>query len=299
MRGYLPDHTFRMPAGLEEALGLLAREPGKWRPFAGGTDLMVLFNSGTLPAAHLLDLARIPEFRGIRETADTLAFGSLTTFTEVQACRSVHRLLPNLVKSARATGALAIQNRGTLGGNLANASPAADTPPSLLAYGATVELVSLRGTRQVPYERFHLGYKRLDMAEDELLQRILVPKPTGRSFHFFRKVGTRQALAITKVSLSAFARVEAGRIAEVRLGLGSVAATPVRARHAEAALAGRPLGDLPLRDAQRALLEDISPIDDIRSTGHYRRVTALKLLGRMLGELAQAFPETDPDACSR
>ncbi|HWQ09717.1 MAG TPA: xanthine dehydrogenase family protein subunit M [Holophaga sp.] len=288
MRGYLPDYDVEMPGTLGEALDLLRREPGKWRPLAGGTDLMVVFGGGGLRSLNLLDLSRIKELRGIQETDGAIAFGSLTTFTEVQECRSVHRFLPNLVKSARSTGALAIQNRGTLGGNIANASPAADTPPSLLAYGAEVDVVSLEGTRRIPYERFHLGYKKMDMAADELLLRIVVPKPSGRTFHFFRKVGTRQSLAITKVSLSAFARIEDGCVAGIRLGLGSVAATPVRARNAEAAVLGRPLADLPVREAQRALMDDINPIDDIRSTGHYRRITALKILGQMLGELAGA-----------
>jgi CO/xanthine dehydrogenase FAD-binding subunit len=246
---------------------------------------MVLFAAGALQDQALLDLSLIPELRGIRETGAELVFGALATFIDVQECAAAHRYLPNLVKSARATGALAIQNRGTLGGNIANASPAADTPPSLLAYGAEVDLVSLRGVRSLPYDRFHLGYKKMDLAQDELLLAIRVPKPTGRSFHYYRKVGTRQALAITKVSLSGWVRVEAGVVAEIRLGLGSVGPTPVRARRAEAALMGRPLADLPVAAAQTALQEDISPMDDIRSSAHYRRVTAGNLLGQMLREL--------------
>jgi CO/xanthine dehydrogenase FAD-binding subunit len=287
-RSFLPDFHLERARSLAEALDRLGDEPGRWQPLAGGTDLMVLLGAGTLKATHLLDLSRIAELRGIQEGAADLAFGSLTSFSEVQECAAVHRFLPNLVKSARSVGALAIQNRGTLGGNIANASPAADTPPSLLAYAAEVEVISRRGARRIPYERFHLGYKKLDLAQDELLLRIRVPKPTGRSFHFFRKVGTRQALAITKISLAACARVEAGDLAEIRLGLGSAGPTPVRARACEASLQGRPLGALPVREAQAALMEDISPIDDIRSTGHYRRVTAGNLLGQMLRELAQA-----------
>jgi CO/xanthine dehydrogenase FAD-binding subunit len=288
MRGYLPDCRIRSATSLAEALDLLAREPGVWTPFAGGTDLMVLHNAGRLRVTRFLDLSRLAELRGIQEDGASLAFGALTTFTELRECQSVHQHLPNLVKSARVTGALAIQNRGTLGGNLVNASPAADTPPSLLAYGAELELVSIRGRRRLAYDTFHRGYKQLDLAPDELVARILVPKPAGRGFHYFRKVGTRQAQAIAKVCLAAYARLEEGVLAELRIGLGSVAPTPVRARHAEAVLLGQPLAALPLERAREALLQDMSPIDDIRATARYRSQVTRNVLGRMLQELVNA-----------
>ena len=288
MRSYLPDFDLQVPESLGEALALLTKEPGQYRPFAGGTDLMVLLNAGLLPGSRFLDLSRCEELRGIQETSTDLSFGALTTFTEVRDCKAVHQHFPNLVKSARLTGALAIQNRGTLGGNIANASPAADTPPSLLAYGTEVELISLRGTRRMAYETFHQGYKKMDLAPDELLQRIIIPKPMGRTFHFYRKVGTRQAQAISKICLAAFARIENGAVAEFRVGLGSVAPTPARARNAEAVILGKPLGALPIKEAQKALLADISPIDDIRSTSHYRSVVTQNVLGQMLQELAKS-----------
>jgi CO/xanthine dehydrogenase FAD-binding subunit len=288
MRGYLPDCDIRVPADLADALAILAAEPEVWTPFAGGTDLMVVYNAGRLKATRFLDLSRLAELRGIREEAGSLTFGALTTFTEVRDCRAVHQHFPNLVKSARATGALAIQNRGTLGGNIVNASPAADTPPSLLAYGAELELISPRGLRRVAYDRFHLGYKRLDLAPDELVAGILVPKPAGRSFHYFRKVGTRQAQAISKICLAAHARIEAGLVAELRIGLGSVAPVPQRARNAEATLIGQPLSALPIAAAREALLLDISPIDDIRASAHYRSVVTQNVLGHLLRELANS-----------
>jgi CO/xanthine dehydrogenase FAD-binding subunit len=286
MRGYLADCDVRVPASLAEALAILASEPRVWTPFAGGTDLMVVYNAGRLQATRFLDLSRLSELRGIQEEGKSLAFGALTTFSEIRDHRAVHQHFPNLVKSARATGALAIQNRGTLGGNIVNASPAADTPPSLLAYSAELELVSPRGRRCVAYDQFHLGYKRMVLEPDELVARILVPKPEGRSFHYFRKVGTRQAQAISKVCLAAWARVEDGRVAELRIGLGSVAPAPIRARNAETVLIGQSLTALPLEAARRALLEDISPIDDIRASAHFRRVVTQNVLGHMLRELA-------------
>ena len=286
MRGYLPDCDIRVPANLAEALAVLAQEPGVWTPFAGGTDLMVVYNAGRLKATRFLDLSRLSELRGIQDNGTSLTFGALTTFTEIRDCRAVHQHFPNLVKSARVTGALAIQNRGTLGGNIVNASPAADTPPSLLAYGAELELVSPRGLRRVAYDRFHQGYKRMDLAADELVARIIVPKPTGRGFHYFRKVGTRQAQAISKVCLAAHARIEEGVVAGLWIGLGSVAPTPVRARNAESAIMGSPLTALPIDAAREALLADMSPIDDIRATAHYRSVVTQNVLGQMLRELA-------------
>jgi CO/xanthine dehydrogenase FAD-binding subunit len=288
MRGYVPGCEVKVPVTLAEALDVLAAEPGGWRPMAGGTDLMVLFNAGRMPAGRFLDLSRIEELRGIWEDETTLRFGALTTFSEMRDCPSVHRHLPNLVKSARATGALAIQNRGTLGGNIANASPAADTPPSLLAYGAELELVSLRGRRTVAYDAFHQGYKQMDLAVDELVAGIRVPKPQGLGFHFYRKVGTRQAQAISKLCLAAYARIEGGLIAEFRVGLGSLAPAPVRARRAEAMILGKPLTALQVTAAREALMADICPIDDIRSTVHYRRVVTANVFQQMLEELAHA-----------
>ena len=288
MRGSVPDCEVKVPLNLPEALEVLASEPSAWCPLAGGTDLMVVFNAGRLPVGRFLDLSRIEELRGIAEDETGLYLGALTTFSEMRDCPAVHRHFPNLVKSARATGALAIQNRGTLGGNVANASPAADTPPSLLAYGAELELVSLRGRRTVPYEAFHQGYKRMDLAPDELLAGIRVPKPQGLGFHFYRKVGTRQAQAISKLCLAAYARIEAGLVAEFRVGLGSVAPAPVRARKAEAVILGQPLAALPVAAAREALMADFSPIDDIRSTARYRRVVTGNVFQQMLEELARA-----------
>jgi len=288
MRSYLPDYAIQAPGTLAEALRLMAAEPGAWTPIAGGTDLMVLFNAGRLQGRRLLDLSRIYELRGIEDDPARLSLGSLITYTELLEQRAVHQFFPNLVKSARATGALAIQNRGTLGGNIVNASPAADTPPSLLAYGAEVQLVSVRGSRWVAYDAFHLDYKKMDLAPDELVARIRLPKPQGRGFHFYRKVGTRQAQAISKVCLAAYARIEGRVVTELRVGLGSVAPVPLRARHAEAAVAGCALDALPIEEARRAVLEDISPIDDIRASAHYRQVVTGNVLAQMLTELGRA-----------
>ncbi len=288
MRANVPECTVQVPGSLQEALAILSREPGLWRPLAGGTDLMVPFAAGRLPDTRFLSLQRLDDLRRIETDDEGITIGALATYTDVREHPFVRRHLPNLVESAQVTGAVAIQNRGTLGGNLVNGSPAADTPPSLLAYAAQVELTGLGGSRWVPYEAFHTGYKQTLLAPTELLTRIRVPRPLP-GFHFYRKVGTRAAQAVSKVCLAAYARVEAGKVVACRIGLGSVAPVPLRARAAEAAILGRPLDALPLEAARGALLADISPIDDIRSTAHYRRTVAGNVLVQALLELVADF----------
>jgi CO/xanthine dehydrogenase FAD-binding subunit len=288
MRGDVPECTVQVPATLREALETLAREPGRWRPLAGGTDLMVPFAAGRLADSHFLSLQRLDALRAIEPDDAGITFGALVTYTDLRRHPYVQRHLPNLVQSAKVTGAVAIQNRGTLGGNLVNGSPAADSPPSLLAYGAQVELTGLGGARWVPYEAFHTGYKRTVLAPDELLTRIRVPQPAA-GFHFYRKVGTRAAQAVSKVCLALYAQVEAGSVRECRIGLGSVAPVPLRARSAEAVLRGQPLDALPLAGARAALMADISPIDDIRSTARYRRMVAGNVLVQALMEFVTSM----------
>ena len=281
MRGQPAHCEIYTPGSLSAALTFRAGHHD-WRPLAGGTDLMVPFAAGRSTETRFLNLWGLEELRGIEVTPEAITFGALATYREIALHPVVRAELPNLVRSAKATGALAIQSRGTLGGNLVNGSPAADTPPSLLAYGAEVELRSATGARWVDYADFHTGYKTTLMGPDELLTRIRVTRPLVDGFHYFRKVGTRRAQAIAKVSLAAWVRAEQGRIAELRLGLGSVAPFPIRARHAEAVLTGAGLDSLPLSEAQEALQRDIAPIDDIRSSARYRRKIAENLLEEML-----------------
>jgi CO/xanthine dehydrogenase FAD-binding subunit len=273
------------PSSLDEALTLFAAHPDA-RPLAGGTDLMVPFAAGRLPDRLFLNLWRLEELRGIVVSDGEVTCGALTLFRDIAAHPLLQREFPNLVRSAKVTGALAIQSRGSLGGNIANGSPAADTPPSLLAYGAELELTSLRGSRWVPYADFHTGYKRSLLAPDELITRIRVSRPREGGFHYFRKVGTRQAQAIAKVSLAGWVRTEHGRIQELRLALGSVAPMPVRAKGTEKVLLGGSVADLPLEAALEALQSDISPIDDLRSSATFRRRVAGNLLVDMLKGVA-------------
>jgi CO/xanthine dehydrogenase FAD-binding subunit len=286
VKSYLPGYELEAPLNLEEALERMAREPGEWKPIGGGTDLMVLLEMGKLPHRRFLSLWHLQELRGIADAPTHLSLGAMTTYTAVRRHPLLAREFPMLCHAAAETGGIATQNRGTLGGNIANASPAADSPPALLCYDAEVELVSAAGARWVPYDRFHTGYKEMDCRPDELLRRIRIWRAMRDWRQYYRKVGTRRAQAIAKVCFAAAARVERGAIADVRIALGSVAPTVLRCGRTEALLRGQPLSAALVRAAQHELAGEISPIDDLRSTAGYRRRVARNLLADFLAALA-------------
>jgi CO/xanthine dehydrogenase FAD-binding subunit len=259
--------TLLQPRTLGEALRLL-RDEGPLVPLAGCTDLYVALNFGTLPATRFLDLWRIDSLRRIAVKERTLAIGALATYTELIRSPLVNRRLPMMVAAAREVGGVQIQNRGTLGGNVANASPAGDTLPVLAAADAVVVLRSAARERRVPFADFYTGYRATVLQPDELIVAIEVPPVEGRQW--FRKVGTRAAQAISKVVMAAV------RVERPRLALGSVAPTVVRLTRTEAALAA----GVPIQDARRLLEDEIQPIDDDRSTAAYRRRVAGNLLAR-------------------
>src|SRR2546423_4438507 len=169
MRAYVPSYQLISPPTLSEALEALAQNEGAWKPFAGGTDLMVLLEAGKLPQRNYVNIWNLKELRGIEVSDKHVRLGALTTYTEVQGNKILRDEFPMLCQAARETGGIAIQNRGTLGGNIVNASPAADSPPVLLAYEAEIELISKQGERTIPYSRFHKGYKQMDIRPNELL----------------------------------------------------------------------------------------------------------------------------------
>jgi CO/xanthine dehydrogenase FAD-binding subunit len=282
MRAYVPSYELTTPASLAQALALIGDEPGVWRPFAGGTDLMVLLEAGKLPHRNYLNIWPLDELRGITITDGDVTLGALTTYTEVQSNTVLRAEFPMLCQAASETGGLAIQNRGTLGGNIVNASPAADSPPALLAYDAEIQLVSRSGSRWLPYDGFHTGYKQMTMRADELLARIRLPRNTAGVTHYYRKVGTRKAQAISKVCFAGVARIEDDRIADCRIVLGSVAPVVIRCTQTEAVLRGRKLDDDTVKIAREKLVSEIAPIDDVRSTATYRLRVATNLLADFL-----------------
>jgi CO/xanthine dehydrogenase FAD-binding subunit len=286
MRAFVPSYELQQPRNLAEALERMEREPGEWKPFAGGTDLMVLLEAGKLTHRKFLSIWKLHELRGITLSPQFVTLNALTTYADIRRHELLFREFPLLCHAAAETGSIATQNRGTLGGNIANASPAADSPPALLVYDAELELVSARGARWVPYHGFWKGYKQIAMRQDELIRAIRLPRLHNFSQQLFRKVGTRRAQAISKVCFAGAARMDAGRIAEVRIAFGSVAPTVLRATATEAILRGEKPVPTILQEAQRTLAREIAPIDDIRSTARYRLRVAQNLLAEFCEGLA-------------
>ncbi|HET6763060.1 MAG TPA: FAD binding domain-containing protein [Longimicrobiaceae bacterium] len=267
MRTALTTLEMRRAATLDEALRLM-RDDGPLWPLAGCTDAYVQLEFGQLLATRFVDVSRLPELRGIEALGDGLRIGAGATYTEMVRSPLVRERLPMLVAAAREVGGVQIQNRGTLGGNAANGSPAGDSLPVLAAADAVVVIRSVDGERRVPFTQFHTGYRASVLTPDELIVAFEIPPVEGEQW--FRKVGTRAAQAISKVVMAAV-KGPAPRIA-----IGSVAATVVRAVRTEQALAG----GAPIAEAQRIFAGEISPIDDIRSSADYRRQVAVNLLRR-------------------
>jgi xanthine dehydrogenase small subunit len=271
------------PSSLAEAYGLLASGDG-WQPIAGGTDLMVQI-TGELapPPERVIDLWRLDELRGIELRDGAVVLGALTTYTDIRQSELCRELLPSLVDAAATIGAAQIQNRGTLGGNVVNASPAGDTLPLLLATDAEIVLGSAGGERIVMASDFWTGYRQTARRDDELVTHVRIPTPPGRQVRF-RKVGTRRAQAISKVVMALSWRADAGVWRGVRLGLGSIAATPVRAHQTERVLEGAAPRAETAGHAAATVATEIKPIDDVRSTADYRRVVTARVLHRLLRE---------------
>jgi xanthine dehydrogenase small subunit len=264
----------RRPRTLKEALTMLSDEP-TLTPLAGCTDLYVAVNFGTLKETRFLDLWPLTQLRRIAMNEDTLMVGALATYTDIIKSRHVRKHLPMLVEASRQIGGPQIQNRGTIGGNIANGSPAGDTLPVLAAAEAIVVLRSASAARRVPFTEYYTGYRASVRKADELIVAIEIPKQNG--IQWFRKVGTRAAQAISKIVMAAV------RDTPPRVAIGSVAATVVRVPKAEAALGGGASID----EAMRVLAGEISPIDDVRSTAEYRRTVTANLLRRFWEDTAR------------
>lgn len=270
MRTAVEGLDLRRATSVEDALSILRDEPRT--PMAGNTDLYVALNFGTLAPRRFLDIWALDELRDISVSGDTLVIGALATYTSLIRSREVGARLPMLVEAARQVGGAQIQNRGTLGGNIANASPAGDSLPVLAAVDAVIVLRSASAERKVPITDFYTGYRKTVMRPDELVVAIEVPPVEGKQW--FRKVGTRAAQAISKIVVAAV------RSSTPRIAFGSVAATVVRVPQTERALAS----GAGIAEAALVLSREIKPIDDIRSTAGYRLRVAMNLLQRFWEE---------------
>jgi xanthine dehydrogenase small subunit len=272
------------PRSIRDALRML-RDEGPLVPMAGCTDLYVSLNFGTLAATRFLDLWRLDELRGVRMVGASLRIGALTTYAELQRSPHVRRHLPMLVEAAAQVGGRQVQNRGTIGGNIGNGSPAGDTLPVLSAAEATLVLQSAGAERRVAFNGYFTGYRQSVRRSDELIVAIEVPPIGGRQW--FRKVGTRAAQAISKVVVAGVRGTKTGTGSGVhvangrpRIAMGSVAPTVVRVPRTEEIL--HSTGSV--QEAQDALQAEIAPINDVRSTAAYRRRVAANLLARFWEE---------------
>ena len=289
MRSNVAEYDLIAPPTLSAALEALASAPGL-TPIAGGTELMVALAAGHLPQKRLISINHLRELRFITTTPDAITIGSGTTYTDIRRHPVLAVDFPLLVQAASWTGSIANQNRGTLGGNIVNASPAADSPPALLVSAAAVPLGSLRGARTLPYRDFHLSYKKSVLAPDELLSSITLPRKFAGYRAYIRKVGPRNAQAISKVALACVALVENNLITDIRIGAASLREIPTRCPAAEQALLNQPLTPetwpATIAAARAALIAEARPIDDIRSTARYRASIAANLLEEFLRQLA-------------
>ncbi|MDQ6794801.1 MAG: xanthine dehydrogenase family protein subunit M [Chloroflexota bacterium] len=270
------------PQSLPDAYAILSS--GLHRPIAGGTDVMVQI-TGEIgpPPDRMIDLWALDELRGIAVDAGAVSLGALTTYTQIRRSAVCREHLPALVDAAATIGAAQIQNRGTIGGNVANASPAGDTLPVLLATDAEIVAGSARGERTIPAADFWIAYRKTALEPDEIVVRIRIPLAAGMEVRF-RKIGTRRAQAISKVVMALAWRGDprSGAWANVRLALGSVADRPIRATATEAILAGSSPTKETADRAAETLAAEIHPIDDVRSTADYRRAVSSRVLHRLI-----------------
>ena len=286
MRSDPADYQLVAPASLQAVVSLLAEEPGAWLPIAGGTDVMVQYAAGKLAARKLVSIWNLAELRRIEVLPDEIRIGAGSTYTDLREHEIVRREFPLLASAAGWTGGIANQNRGTLGGNIVNASPAADSLPALLAYEAELILVSVRGERRLSYLDFHTDYKKTKLAADELVQAVCLSRRFSEYFSYTRKVGARNAQAISKVCIAALGWLADGIVQEARIAMGSVAPVPLRLAETERAVKGKPVDPSILALARKTAAAEISPIDDIRSTVRYRSAVAGNLVAEFLEKLS-------------
>ncbi len=285
MRAHPSDYELVCPVSLNSVLAMLTNEPGGWIPICGGTDLMVQYSAGHLGAHKLVSIWNLPELRSVEVFSEEIRIGAACTYTDILKHDVLSREFPLLASAARCTGGVANQNRGTLGGNIANASPAADSLPALLVYDAELLLTSVRGERRVPYASFHTGYRRTQLGQDEVIRSVCLPRHFSDYHALARKIGARNAQAISKVCLAALAKMDGDVVTDIRMAMGSVAPVPLRLSATETIIRGKQISTDLILVAKKTTAQEVQPIDDIRSTARYRSAVAANLVGEFLVRL--------------
>jgi len=288
MRSTLSTLELLRPRTLDEALERMTGTP-RPTPLGGGTDLFVYLNAGTQAGERYLDLTRIASLAKVRVARGAITIGGGVTFRAIRDHAEIRRRFPALVAAASEVGAWQIQNRATIAGNIANASPAGDSLPVLLAHDAVVRVASVRGERDIAFAELYRGYRDLAIEPDELVTAVTLPTPPARHRAFFRKVGTRRAQSISKVVFAGLIATDrSGVVSHVRLAYGSMAPVPARALGSENALLNAPITPHTIAAARAALPTDFTPIDDIRSDRGYRAKVAGNILEQFLRALSAA-----------
>ncbi len=279
----IPVHS---PKSLRDAFAILQQEAGRIKVLAGGTDLMVTLNARVEVPPAYLNIWPLEELRGISEVGDQIRLGALTTYTQIIRSPLVQQYAPILIQAAKSVGASQIQNRGTLGGNIVNASPAGDTLPVLSVFEAELEIGSGNATRKIPFNKFYSGYRKTELAPEELLLAVYLPKTASTDWQYFRKVGTRQAQAISKIVLAMLGRKDSAsqKIEAIKIAYGSVAPTVIRMPQTEALLVQQKPSLELIAQAQQSAMREVHPISDVRSTAEYRRLITGNILARALQE---------------
>ncbi len=278
----LPKFNYFSPSSLGETFKILRDYKGKSRLLAGGTDLLVKMKKGAVSPDVVVDLSKIPELSFIELAGGNLCIGGLTRLADIGESFLVREKAPALAEAIDVLASSQVRNRATIAGNLCNASPAADTAPPLLALDASVKLRSPDGERIVPLAEFFLGPEQTVAKPDEVLTEVIIPLQEGSSA--FIKLGRRKAFTLSVTSVAAFTRVKDGRFEEVRVALGAVSPTPMRARKVEEALKGKEVNEENIEKAAEAVKEECCPITDVRASAEYRTEMSYVLTKRVLGK---------------
>ena len=273
------------PQSFKDAASLLLRYGSKAKLLAGGTDLCLRLERRVVDPGVVVDLKKIPALRGIKTNRQGLTIGAVTLMEEIASSPSVRRRYAIIAEAAAVVGSIQTRNRATLGGNLCNASPAADTAPALIALSARARIASSRRQREIPLEEFFLAPGKTCLQPNELLKEIFIPTTPGKSGSSFQRC-TRTAMDIALVNCAVFVSLGSKQdiIGDIRIALGAVAPTPVRARPAEAFLKGKSADADAIEKAAALAAASVSPIDDVRSSAAYRREMVRVLTRRALGE---------------
>ncbi len=277
------------PKSLAEALEILSQKRDSIRPIAGGTDVMVMIKDGVLKEKALLNLSYVSELSYIKEEDTVILIGAATKYREIRRSPLINAYAPILAEAVRQIGSPQIQNLGTIGGNLGTASPAGDSIPPLYVLNAKVKLQKKGGSREVPVDKFFLGPRKTVREPDELITEVSVQKMEAGSYYFFEKLGLRSANAISVVSVAGILKLDQGRISYLRLALGAVAPTVIRAVEAEEAAKGSELNEENIKKIAKLAMEATKPITDIRGTAEYRRKATYGLVYEALYKIMKGM----------